>query len=308
MLSCSLLLNLPQDWQIKMHNEITSKLQLCISNIEMARNVATETWRYLSQDSFDKNELSLKLKPYLFDHASDFTEWVSDFAQKSIEYYLETHSNGANHALSHNGSNTSSSGVGADEPIEPNSRLFKNALRDLGTQNSFSSADRQSLNSLDSTSQHSDRTPSHIDAAVDPLDDTLDNLILKEKIAKLQGQANVSLGVQSKSEKFKDAFDPEFDGRRRFKPKPMFYKNLTLVNVDHDNSVHENPGLTTPQSTSSTNSYTTPSGVPKVPKMCINFPNCQFGENCRYIHPNKICKNWPDCFYGDKCAFIHPNK
>ncbi|BAM42313.1 uncharacterized protein TOT_040000974 [Theileria orientalis strain Shintoku] len=308
MLSCSLLLNLPQDWQLKMHNEITSKLHLCISNIEMARNVATQTWRYLSQDSFDKNELSQKLKPYLFDHASDFTEWVSDFAQKSIEYYLETHSNGGNSGLNHNGPNVTSSGVVSEESIEPNSRLFKSALKDLSSQNSFSSEGRQSFNSLDSTSHESARTPSHFDVTVNPLDETLDNLILKEKIAKLQGQANAGLGVQSKSEKFKDAFDPEFDGRRRFKPKPVFYKNLTLVNVDHENGVHENPGLTTPQSTSSNNSYTTPGGVAKVPKMCINFPNCQFGENCRYIHPNKICKNWPDCFYGDKCAFIHPDK
>lgn len=129
----------------------------------------------------------------------------------------------------------------------------------------------------------SQKTP--LSKTVDPLNDTLDNLIRKQKIAKLQGMANAPLGVQTKSGKFKQ---PNTDTTERAPSKSTFFKNMTLLNTTNDNSQNNE--------------------VIKVPKICINFPNCQYGDKCRYIHPvHKICKNLPNCPFGDKCAFIHPS-
>eukprot|EP01070_Trichotokara_eunicae_P002878 Trichotokara_eunicae@DN2987_c0_g1_i1.p1 len=45
----------------------------------------------------------------------------------------------------------------------------------------------------------------------------------------------------------------------------------------------------------------------KIRKRCVNFPNCTFGDSCRYIHPAEMCQNWPSCSFGKECFFIHPD-
>ncbi|EZG79728.1 putative PWI domain protein [Gregarina niphandrodes] len=45
----------------------------------------------------------------------------------------------------------------------------------------------------------------------------------------------------------------------------------------------------------------------KIKKRCAKFPNCPYGEECRYIHPSEQCVNWPHCNFGDECFYIHPN-
>eukprot|EP00382_Lankesteria_abbotti_P000659 CAMPEP_0113848676 /NCGR_PEP_ID=MMETSP0372-20130328/2629_1 /TAXON_ID=340204 /ORGANISM="Lankesteria abbotti" /LENGTH=806 /DNA_ID=CAMNT_0000818225 /DNA_START=86 /DNA_END=2506 /DNA_ORIENTATION=- /assembly_acc=CAM_ASM_000359 len=44
----------------------------------------------------------------------------------------------------------------------------------------------------------------------------------------------------------------------------------------------------------------------KLKKKCANFPNCRFGDECRYIHPTEMCTSWPRCSFGAECFFIHP--
>ncbi|EAN31572.2 Zinc finger C-x8-C-x5-C-x3-H type family protein [Theileria parva strain Muguga] len=346
------LLKLPSDWQVKIRDEMVSKLSLCIDKGQ-AKTVAEETWEYLSQEKFNKQQLTNKLKTYLLQHASDFTEWLYDFVQKTVEYYHETHlplneenlsetqttlstaasnTNTSNTNTSNtNISNTNTSGdtFMKTEKVEmlkeSRSRLMKNALKDI-----HSSSD--SLKSSKSNNQGAvaNETEDKLEAVdkkkklLDALDQPLDKLILKEKIAKLQGQS-VPLGVKTKSEKFKinDTEKHKIDtenfkltnetykisnekyklSTENFNPKRKknsFYKNLTLVN---DSSGNSEPVET------AVNGEEESVKVVKVPKRCINYPNCEFGEKCRYIHPNNVpCKNWPNCFFGTNCAFLHPNQ
>ena len=44
----------------------------------------------------------------------------------------------------------------------------------------------------------------------------------------------------------------------------------------------------------------------KLKKRCLKFPNCPFGDHCRYIHPKEVCSNWPRCPYGAECFYLHP--
>lgn len=40
---------------------------------------------------------------------------------------------------------------------------------------------------------------------------------------------------------------------------------------------------------------------------CTFWPNCEKGEQCPFLHPNKPCTAFPQCPYGQKCHFVHPN-
>jgi len=44
----------------------------------------------------------------------------------------------------------------------------------------------------------------------------------------------------------------------------------------------------------------------KIKKRCGNFPNCRFGDQCRYIHPSEMCDQWPNCPFATECFYIHP--
>ncbi|EEA05212.1 uncharacterized protein CMU_042860 [Cryptosporidium muris RN66] len=44
----------------------------------------------------------------------------------------------------------------------------------------------------------------------------------------------------------------------------------------------------------------------KIKIRCKNWPNCESGDHCLYIHPNEACKLWPHCPYGPGCFYIHP--
>lgn len=44
----------------------------------------------------------------------------------------------------------------------------------------------------------------------------------------------------------------------------------------------------------------------KIKIRCKNWPNCDKGDHCFYIHPTEACKSWPLCPYGPGCFFIHP--
>eukprot|EP01054_Gregarina_sp_Poly1_P010878 Gregarina_sp_Poly_1__10877@NODE_847_length_5991_cov_96_588623_g612_i0_p4_GENE_NODE_847_length_5991_cov_96_588623_g612_i0NODE_847_length_5991_cov_96_588623_g612_i0_p4_ORF_typecomplete_len317_score33_62zfCCCH_2/PF14608_6/0_00055zfCCCH_2/PF14608_6/0_003zfCCCH_2/PF14608_6/0_021zfCCCH_4/PF18044_1/0_00011zfCCCH_4/PF18044_1/0_23zfCCCH_4/PF18044_1/41zfCCCH_4/PF18044_1/2_4e02PWI/PF01480_17/3_2e07zfCCCH/PF00642_24/0_00044zfCCCH/PF00642_24/0_049zfCCCH/PF00642_24/1_7e02zfCCCH/PF00642_24/1_6e02Nab2p_Zf1/PF18 len=44
----------------------------------------------------------------------------------------------------------------------------------------------------------------------------------------------------------------------------------------------------------------------KLKKRCTRYPNCPFGDECRYIHPSEMCLNWPRCSFGPECFYIHP--
>jgi hypothetical protein len=54
--------------------------------------------------------------------------------------------------------------------------------------------------------------------------------------------------------------------------------------------------------------HTEPDGAPatKQRKMrCQFWPNCR-NPTCRFWHPVEPCKNFPRCQFGDECLFIHP--
>lgn len=44
----------------------------------------------------------------------------------------------------------------------------------------------------------------------------------------------------------------------------------------------------------------------KIKKRCAKWPNCSFGDSCRYIHPAEMCMNWPRCPFTTSCFYIHP--
>ncbi|KAJ1609065.1 nab2 domain-containing protein [Cryptosporidium canis] len=44
----------------------------------------------------------------------------------------------------------------------------------------------------------------------------------------------------------------------------------------------------------------------KIKIRCKNWPSCDKGDHCFYIHPSEACKSWPFCPYGPGCFFIHP--
>lgn len=44
----------------------------------------------------------------------------------------------------------------------------------------------------------------------------------------------------------------------------------------------------------------------KIKVRCKNWPSCDKGDHCFYIHPSEACKSWPLCSYGPGCFFIHP--
>eukprot|EP00923_Selenidium_pygospionis_P014025 GHVN01024165.1.p1 GENE.GHVN01024165.1~~GHVN01024165.1.p1 ORF type:complete len:696 (-),score=149.63 GHVN01024165.1:126-2213(-) len=45
----------------------------------------------------------------------------------------------------------------------------------------------------------------------------------------------------------------------------------------------------------------------KMRKRCETFPNCPFGDQCRYIHPTEQCTKWPHCSFGRRCFYLHPD-
>ncbi|KAK2198195.1 bifunctional Nuclear polyadenylated RNA-binding protein Nab2-ZC3H14/Zinc finger [Babesia duncani] len=223
----SQLLNLPTDWQEKTKIEFRAKLQLCISEFNVATRAANCTWDALVAGATTRDTLAPKLLNYLSVHREEFADWAIDFAIKVIEHYVKEHPTAVN-----------------------------------------------SVNNAPNATQPP--------GFVDPLDDTLDNLIRKQKIAKLQG-LNVPLGVMRKSEKFKS----EGSNQSRYE------------NGSNGQSLNANQALV--------NTAANSSNVQKVPKLCVNYPNCIYGENCRYIHPVKrMCKNWPKCQFGSNCNFTHP--
>lgn len=44
----------------------------------------------------------------------------------------------------------------------------------------------------------------------------------------------------------------------------------------------------------------------KVKKRCAKWPDCPFGDACRFVHPAEMCMNWPKCPFIDSCFYIHP--
>ncbi|GIX64425.1 nuclear polyadenylated RNA-binding protein NAB2, putative [Babesia caballi] len=136
---------------------------------------------------------------------------------------------------------------------------------------------------------------------VDPLDDTLDNLIRKQKINKLQGREGAPFGVCSRSTKF----SPLAAGNH---PEDAASGATSPIGPE---SQQRNPGFIGNNRTisPSAGAFALSPGMSgrKVPKACLNFPNCAFGSKCRYVHPaTPLCKNWPKCSFGPKCAFTHP--
>ncbi|CDR95226.1 hypothetical protein BBBOND_0203840 [Babesia bigemina] len=142
------------------------------------------------------------------------------------------------------------------------------------------------------------RSPTHMSSPEprvhDPLDETLDNLIMKQRMDRLHGRAGAPLGVLTRSSKFSPA---EGDSCSRGSPLSPPY--------DHPNGYVRSPSM---RGAPPDDYHYSPGASPgKVQKICIKFPRCPFGDSCRYIHPAApLCKNWPKCTFGPNCAFTHP--
>lgn len=61
----------------------------------------------------------------------------------------------------------------------------------------------------------------------------------------------------------------------------------------------------------------------RIPEVCRYFPNCKYGNSCRFFHPEAVnvpvmaaavarrpqmCRYFPNCNFGDKCVFYHPKQ
>lgn len=69
------------------------------------------------------------------------------------------------------------------------------------------------------------------------------------------------------------------------------YSNLNLTNYNQ-NQIGVSSTVTSSQA--------------KIKVRCKNWPNCDKGDHCFYIHPSEACKLWPLCPYGPGCFYIHP--
>lgn len=49
-----------------------------------------------------------------------------------------------------------------------------------------------------------------------------------------------------------------------------------------------------------------PPAQKKIKKRCAKWPDCPFGDNCRFVHPGEMCMNWPHCPFTQSCFYIHP--
>ena len=64
-------------------------------------------------------------------------------------------------------------------------------------------------------------------------------------------------------------------------------------------------------------------GAGRIPEVCRYFPNCKYGNSCRFFHPESVdgtggsaavakrpqmCRYFPNCNFGDKCVFYHPKQ
>ncbi|KAK1442772.1 hypothetical protein BgAZ_302900 [Babesia gibsoni] len=135
---------------------------------------------------------------------------------------------------------------------------------------------------------------------VDPLDQSLDALIMKQKMQRMQGLSDAPLGVMTRSTKFKPQNrNDESNGEQSFgdaSSPPPYQQNSPTMQPHSPFGKSAHPGRPNPQK------------VIKVSKLCANFPNCEYGDSCRYIHPsNTMCKHWPKCAFGPKCAYKHPH-
>lgn len=136
--------------------------------------------------------------------------------------------------------------------------------------------------------------------SVDPLDDTLDNLIRKQKMYKMQGRSDIAFGVRMRSTKFGSSDAPDSAVSPFTLETSALASQNQVATVQMNSGSHSPFGSAPPSQSFSTNDA-------KIPKMCIKYPNCEFGESCRYIHPTPdMCKHWPKCAFGPKCAYVHP--
>ncbi len=101
---------------------------------------------------------------------------------------------------------------------------------------------------------------------------------------------------------------------------PRSLWNLLLVDTVFNTIVEDTPlKLKLPYVIFETSKYNVPKTDIKkafdVP-LCYNYPNCGYGNRCRYYHPSSkkeykqlikddLCWKYPDCPYGDHCRFIH---
>lgn len=40
---------------------------------------------------------------------------------------------------------------------------------------------------------------------------------------------------------------------------------------------------------------------------CTFWPQCDKGDQCPYLHPNKPCTTFPNCQFGQQCHYLHPS-
>ncbi|KAG6440143.1 zinc finger CCCH domain family protein [Babesia bovis T2Bo] len=299
-----MLQRLSPEWQQKIRNEFQTKLKMCITDDAAAKRAADCAWQALIQGVSNRNIMSQHMHPHLGEYAGDFADWVLGFINQALLHFQSIDpdiNNQGDYGITQVGIDTSaytpqttsqSHGLysNAQDANTYSNAQFDRDATNQGTQvnsrSGFTTGPQETRNILNTdswnrttgsiTSQSQNHSPNVASqqqgVTIDPLDDTLDNLIIKQKINRLQGRGNAPLGILTRSSKFSpaDQVNPS-SIQNHFPPVPAV------------------------------------PGPIKVQKLCMNFPNCTYGNNCRYIHPQGArCKNWPKCAYGPKCAFIHP--
>ncbi|ORM40697.1 uncharacterized protein BXIN_2347 [Babesia sp. Xinjiang] len=228
---------LPADWQQKIHAEFQTKLRLCIDDDIAVQQAADHTWQTLIKGTsrrickFEEHQDYIK-------QASDFAEWVLGFVNQALIHFQKigadgnglsntpvstqdtvtpathtavqrTYEHGAKIASLNDGSDTATSDTNFEISRTLQNNTLKQGYKSSGVtfgnghvNGNFWHSHGATTGGKSHRGLQVQNQPHVVMSEVDPLDDTLDNLILKQKLNRLQGKSHAPLGVLTRSTKF----------------------------------------------------------------------------------------------------------
>ncbi|KAH8741976.1 coronin binding protein [Cryptosporidium ryanae] len=282
-------------------HKITQKLQEIFGDDDVS--VLTDYICHMINHNQTKEHITNELREFLSDEAVQFGEWVSQLVNSINDVKRQTN-------------------AGAGRPLD---NVGKSSNVNVRVTNSEKSSFGDS--SIQGNAINNRRVKYNNDQNNDSLDIAISNAIKSGE----SNSANSKIGIgKQKQFPFQTSVKGDLgrgqhysmansSSNQDFSTGPLIYtgnhSKQTRVNYRNTPYMRTNtfsgPG-TFPLSMScsgigNTSSVTTHQMANKVKIRCKNWPNCDKGDNCFYIHPSEACKAWPLCSYGPACFYIHPS-